>query len=118
MQRIISSTIFFNLLFFMALGNTPDSLENVLKNTPTDTAKVMVYNRLAQNLLTLFRQIQYYEQALQYAQQGLALAEQIGFAKGEAELHRTIGNAYFFLNDNESSIKHYNEISYRPLWMC
>jgi len=70
----------------------------------------MVYNRFARSFLTMSRQNQdYYSQALQIAQQGLTLAEQIKFTKGEAALHRTVGSAYYFLNDNEKAIEHYEE---------
>ena len=69
----------------------------------------MVYNSFARSLLIVNGQSQDYYQALQYAQQGLTLAEQTNFAKGEAELHRTIGNAYFFLSDNVQAIKHYED---------
>jgi len=101
--------IVFYLLPYTILGNITDSLEIVLKQTTSDTAKVMVYNRFARSLLSLSGQNQDYSQALQYAQQGLILAEQTKFAKGEAELLRTIGSAYFFLNDNEQAIKYYDE---------
>ena len=99
----------FSLLFNTVFGDVADSLENVLKLTTSDTAKVMVYNRFAISFLSFEQQSQDYYQALQYAQQGLALAEQIKFTKGEAELLRTIGNVYFYLNDNEQAIKHYEE---------
>ena len=97
------------MLFHTVLGNTTaaDSLEIALSRTTADTARVMVYNRFARSLLVLNMQNQDYYQALQYAQQGLALAEQIRFAKGEAELHRSIGSAFYMLNDNDQAIRHY-----------
>ena len=108
MRRSLFIIVFY-LLPYTILGNITDSLEIVLKQTTSDTAKVMVYNRFARSLLSLSGQNQDYSQALQYAQQGLILAEQTKFAKGEAELLRTIGSAYFFLNDNEQAIKYYDE---------
>jgi len=98
--------VIFNSLFHSVFGNIPDSLENVLKRTTSDTAKVMVYNRFARNLINL-RQHQTYYQALQYAQDGLMLAEKVQFDKGRAELHRTIGNVCYYLNDFEKALKHY-----------
>ena len=108
MRRLLFIIVFY-LLPYTVLGNITDSLEIALKLTASDTAKVMVYNRFARSLLNLSGQNQDYYQALQYAQQGLMLAEQTKFAEGEAELLRTIGSAYFFLNDNEQAIKYYDE---------
>ena len=95
----------FNTLFFTALGNTPDSLKNRLNRAASDTAKVMVYNRFARNLLN--GQNQDFDQALQYAQEGLKLSEQTLFDKGRAELHRTIGSVFYFQNDYEQALEHY-----------
>jgi tetratricopeptide (TPR) repeat protein len=108
-RQLISFVFAFSLLFHSALGNIPDSIENVLKFTVSDTSKVMVYNRLARSLLIYDQQNQIYHQALQYAQQGQILAKQINFAKGEAELLRTMGNACYFMNDNEQAIVYYEE---------
>ena len=112
MYRLILSIIIFNMLFHTALGSArslTDSLENVLKRTDTDTAKVMVYNRFARSFMDFNLQNQDYYLALEFAQKGLALAEQIGFAKGEADIYRTIGNAYYFLNENEKAFNHYEK---------
>ena len=70
----------------------------------------MVYNRFARSFLTTNGQNEdYYSSALQYAQQGLTLAEKINFPKGEADLHRTLGSACYFLNEHEKAIEHYEK---------
>jgi len=103
--------ILFNLVvcsFFTTVsGNIADSLENVLKNITSDTAKVMEINRFAKDLLT--GNNRNYDQALQFAMQGLTLAEQVQFDKGQAELLRTIGNALFYLNEYEKAIESYEK---------
>jgi len=107
-KRHILFIVAFNSLFFAVSGNTPDSLENVLNRTTSDTAKVMTYNRFARNLVSS-GQIPAYHQALQYAQQGLTLAEQTQFDKGRAELHRTMGITCYYLNNYEQAIEHYEQ---------
>ena len=122
-KRLIICLVSFISFFQIVLGNISDSLENRLNRAKSDTAKVMVYNRFALELMgrqnrnyyqtLLFamqgRQGQLYHQALQFAQQGLLLAEEVKFDKGMAELHRTIGNAYFHLTDYEQAIEHYEK---------
>jgi len=122
-KRYILSISAINLLFFTVLGGVPDSLENRLKRATSDTAKVMVYNSCARELLTgpssdYYQMQQYsqrgrrnenYKQALQYAQQGLILAEEAHFDKGRAELYRTLGSAYLYLNDYEKAVEHYGQ---------
>jgi len=89
----------------------------------SDTARVMIYNQFARGLM--FGEIQDYYQiqqfvqqgglsqfhpiALQYARQGLALAEQVNFDRGRAELHRTIGTAYFYIDDFAKAIENYEK---------
>ena len=121
MKRFLLLIILFNSLFYTVSGNISDSLENRLNRATSDTAKVMIYNRIAQDIMTgqsqtYFQTLQYalqggriqeYRLTLQYAQQGLALAEQIQFDKGRAELHRTMGNAYFRLSEFDQAIEQY-----------
>jgi len=79
----------------------------MLHSESTDTAKVMIYNRFAR--LSILGKNRNIAQSLQYAQEGLKLAEQVQFEKGRAELHRTIGSAYYFLNDYEHAIEQYRK---------
>ena len=123
LKRFIFFIIVFNSLLLTVLGNIPDSLEKRLERATSDTAKVMVYNRFAQELLTgknrNYYQIQQYamesrrnqdyQQSLQYAQQGLILAEQLQFDKGRAELYRTMGSACFYMSDYEKAMEHYEK---------
>jgi len=115
--------VVFNSLCLWVLGNTPDSLENVLKRTTSDTEKAMIYNSFARDLLTgqsrdYYETVQYaqqgrinqnYHQAIQYVQQGLILAEEAQFDKGRAELYRTMGSAWYYLNDYEQAIEYYQK---------
>jgi len=123
MKRCILFVLIINSLFFTALGNIPDSLESRLKHATTDSAKVMAYNDFVRDLMSgqnrdYYHVLQYsqqgglnqyYNQALQYAQQGLEFAEKVQFDRGLAELHRTIGNAYFYLTDYEKAIENYEQ---------
>ena len=101
--------IVFNSLFHTVFGNTPDSLENVLKRTTSDTEKVSVYNIFARDLIKGSKQSRAFQQGLQWAQQGLALAEQMQYENGRAESHLNIGEAYYSLNDFVSAIYHYEK---------
>jgi len=107
-------------LFHTVLGNIPENVAEQLRNATSDTAKAMVYNQFAREILfgenPNYYQIQQfvmqggmrnYSLALQYALQGLALAEQAQWDKGRAELHRTIGSTYNYLNDFPKAIEHY-----------
>jgi len=87
----------------MVLGSNPESLRDVLRTATSDSAQVLAYNFIARQLMT--EQNQDYSQALFYAQQGLMLAEQVQFLRGEAELYRTVGIACFYLNDYRQAIE-------------
>ena len=106
LMRFLLHIIILSTSFCEVFGNTPDSLENRLMRAGTDTAKVMVYNRFARDLLS-GKNRDVAQTALQYAQEGLKLAEQTLFKKGQAELHRTIGSAFYFMDDYEQAIEHY-----------
>ena len=109
LRRSVLFIFVFNLVSHTALGEVSD-IDSVLKLASSDTAKVMVYNRYARSFLgTSGKNQEHYSQALQYAQQGLMLAVQTKFEKGEAELLRTLGSACFFLDDNQQAIKYYEE---------
>jgi len=121
-KRFINFIVFI-FLFQTVLGIDSEILKDKLNNATTDTAKVMIYSRYANEVMGRhnrnYRQVQhftsqgginpYYHQALQIAKEGLLLAEQIEFEQGRAELHRTIGNAYFHLNDNNKALENYEK---------
>ena len=115
--------VIFNSFLFLASGNIIDSLEIVLNQATSDTAKVMIYNNFARDLMTgkyrdyyKIRQFtiqggrnQEFQNALQIAQDGLELAEKAQFDKGKTELFRTIGNIYFYLNEYQNAVENYEK---------
>jgi len=107
MRQFIFFIIVFSSLFHTVLGSIPDSLESRLNRATTDSEKVMVYNHFARELMN--ESNREYHQALQYARKGLMLAEQVQFDNGRAELHRTIGSLYYYLNDYDQAIEHYGK---------
>jgi PAS domain S-box-containing protein len=109
LKRLIIFIAAVNSFFCAASGNIPDSLENALKRVTSDTAKVMVYNNFARKLVS--GQGHDYSRALLYARQGLTLAGQVQFPRGEAELHRTMGIACFYMNSYDQAIEHYLKAS-------
>jgi PAS domain S-box-containing protein len=107
LKRLIIFIVVFNGLFRTVSGNIPDSLENALKHVTSDTAKVMAYNNFARKLMS--GQSPDYYRALLYAQQGLTLAAQVQFPKGEVELHRTMGIVGFYMNNYDQALEHYQK---------
>ncbi len=109
--RMVVKFLFTAFFLFSVLFRTgaaiPDSLENKLNAAVSDTAKVMAYNRIARDLTG--ETISDHNEALDYADRGLALAEKIGFRKGEAELLRTSGIIYFYKNEYETAIDRYQK---------
>ncbi len=106
-KRFIAFVVIALGFFHIAFGNEPESIENKLKTALSDTAKVMVYNNMARELIT--GATHNYYKALNYAKQGLELAEKIEFQKGEAELYRTAGIACFYMNDYEQALSYYQK---------
>src|SRR6187551_1161324 len=69
--------LLFTLPFCYAQQNRIDSLENLIKTTPTDTTKVWLLNKL----VTTLREGDN-NKALQYAQQAKELAEVLNYKRG------------------------------------
>ena len=107
MRRFVIFSITFSIFFQTVSGNTSDDIESLLQQAKTDTAKVMVYNRFARELMN--GQNRNYLEARQYAEQGLSLAELVHFDQGRAELYRTMGNASYFLNEYENAVSSYQQ---------
>ncbi len=84
-----------------------DSLELKLVGVNRDTAKVRLYNDAARKLISGTSHD--YDKSLGYAKRGLALAEQISFPKGEAELNRTIGTILFHQKEYDRAIEYYQK---------
>ena len=107
MPRLFIIILFFNSVVQGVSGNSPDSLEAVLKLTPVDSSKALLCNQFARNALVYYKQTDDYYQALEYAERGLEYAKKANFSKGEAELYRTMGSICFFMNNFDSAIKYY-----------
>ena len=123
LKRLLFVFIALNSLLLTVSGNIQDSLSYILNNITSDTAKVMEYNRIAKDLMTgqsreYHQIVQFVSQrgrnqainlSIQYIQEGLVLAEQVNFEKGKAELYRTLGNAYIYLEDYEQAMQYYEK---------
>jgi serine phosphatase RsbU (regulator of sigma subunit)/Tfp pilus assembly protein PilF len=77
-----------------------DSLSRVLKIAKDDTNKVNVLNSLA-----LCYQKNVPEKALDYAQQSLDLAENIGFKKGMSTAFHTLGSIKYYAGDFDMALE-------------
>lgn len=64
-----------------------DSLQNVLKTAKEDTSKVFLLNELSNQ----YKVLNDYENAIQYANAALALADKLNFKKGQATIYLTLG---------------------------
>ncbi len=101
-----------HIVFFLIVGcSLPvfgadfESVESVLVQASSDTAKVRVYNNAARELIS--GTVHDYDKALEYAERGLVLAGQIHFQRGEAELDRTIGIIYFYQKKYDKALEYY-----------
>ncbi len=81
-----------------------DSLKNLLEATTNDTTRVSLLEALSYAYLS-----SYPDTAFEYASQGLQLAKQINFRKGEAICIDAIGNAYFHMGNNARALEMYLE---------
>ena len=101
----------------LPIAATPlaDSLINRLRHETTDTSIVRLYYKIAREignttwLTSTSDRVIRYRTALEYADSGLTLAKNIGFRKGETDLHRTVGAMYFYLNEYELAISNYEK---------
>lgn len=117
MKKIITILLLTGLSVWPVLAGTSlaDSLRNRLSYESTDTGRVMLYNRIAREigntamLTATSDRVLHYNIAIQYADSGLILAQKSAFRKGEAELYRTMGAMYFYLNDFGVSISNYEK---------
>jgi len=79
-----------------------DSLKRELAIEKNDQKRVYVLEGLSYAYLS-----SYPDTALQYALQGLQLAKNIKFLKGEATCTDAIGNVYFHIGDNAKALEMY-----------
>ena len=66
-----------------------DSLKKLIPGAKEDSTKVFMFTDIADELTDID-----FKQSLVYGQQGLVLAEKIGFKKGIAQAYSTLANAY------------------------
>ena len=81
-----------------------DSLKSVLNNSMEDTAKLSILWKLGE----LYSNNNYAE-AIKYAEQALAVAENIKSTKDIVKAHRQIGNNLMFLGSYDKALQHYLE---------
>ncbi|MDR2039892.1 MAG: tetratricopeptide repeat protein, partial [Bacteroidales bacterium] len=94
-------------LFRATFALDVDSIEIRLSTIVSDTEKVTEYNNIARKLMS--EPVNDYDVALNYLNKGLKIAEQTQNLKGEAELLRTIGIAYFHKKDYDLAISNFQK---------
>ncbi len=100
------------LLFFysvfplsFAYGNiVTDSLKNLLKTSAEDTNKVVILYGLCLKFADNEQ-----DKALQYGNEALALAEQLGYKHGSAASLSNIGIVYYYQGNYKSALKYYRK---------
>src|SRR5210317_1794304 len=91
--KIILSIIALTVIFgaFGQSSSVIDSLELVLKTAKEDTVKVNRLNLLSEE----YRNISDFENAMQYAESSLGLADRLNYNKGIADSYTNIGLVYY-----------------------
>lgn len=85
-------TLFFMCLWFqgaVAQQSLSDSLQNLLTTPIPDTTRVLVLDQLGRSLMYSKPLV-----AMQYAQEGLAIARKIDYQRGEARIQNRIGTIF------------------------
>ncbi len=83
-----------------------DSLTNILNSKIADTSRVLIYEQLAFQLMNNKPQ-----KALEYAQEGLKLANEINFEKGKARTLNRMGSIFRITTNYAKSLEmHYKAI--------
>src|ERR1035437_525711 len=96
------------ILFFFGVGHSfsqrsIDSLSNLLKKDKEDTNKVNHLNNLSRQYIN----ISSYDNALNYSNQSIQLAQKVDFKKGLASACNTCGTAYNYKGDYPKSLEYY-----------
>jgi len=98
-QLKISLIFFLSIFLYSAYGQQQtDSLLSILKTNINDTTRVNILNQLS----VLYRNLDY-TKALQYSEEGLALAKKIRFDKGKASSLTNIGLVYYRQQEYEKA---------------
>jgi serine phosphatase RsbU (regulator of sigma subunit) len=82
-----------------------DSLLTVLKRTKEDTNKVNLLYNISDNYETIGE----YDKGIQYGNQGVTLAQRIGYKKGEAKCYNIIGYIYQDQSDYPKAFIYYTK---------
>ncbi len=88
----------------MAQNTETDSLKKLLLVTDDEKKRVGILEGLSYAFLS-----SYPDTALQYAMEGLELAQKIKFRKGEAICLNALGNVYFHTGDNVKALQLYHD---------
>lgn len=99
-RTLIGAILFSVPLICYSQQNQIDSLENLLRTTPNDTAKVWILN----HLVTTLRESDN-NRALTYARDAKALAEVLNYQKGLAWSLENLGWLYYRRGDNSSAFQ-------------
>ena len=103
MKKIFLSCILcLSLINIFAQGPDVDSLKKLLALTKEDTVKVNL-------LVKLCFYDPSFQQGLNYAEEGLALARKIGYEKGEGDCLHQMGNLYFYISNYPKALHFYLE---------
>src|SRR5688572_21921056 len=102
--RRLCLIITFAVFLLQASGQNAetDSLKRRLAGPLLDTTRVYVLESLSYAYLS-----SYPDSALQFALDGMKLAEQINFLKGEAICTNALGNVYFSVGDYPNALQMY-----------
>ncbi len=116
MKKSLTTVLLFGAIVWSAMAQilVVDSLQIKLQHEKSDTSRVMLYNQIARlmantaRLTSVSDRVKHYTTALQYADSGLLLASNTFFRRGEAELSRTCGAMYYYLNEYDTALSYYD----------
>lgn len=86
-----------------AQNSAIDSLQNLLKNTKQDTARVNLLNNISLEL----KNIGDYDKATEQAKKAIALATKSNFKKGKADAYNNIGVIYANKGDLDKALEYF-----------
>lgn len=102
---LIISVIFFICLapckFFAQHERAIDSLEKVLKSSPSDTNKVLLLNTIG----VKYQNAAKHDIALDYANKALKLAEELKYPRGVADVYNDMANTYYLKGNFQKAIQ-------------
>ncbi len=108
MKKVILS--FLSVLFFIGFPFSQEQSKNIdsllvaLKNAKEDTLKVNLYHDISKHFI-----INEIDTVPHFSQKGIALAQQLGFKKGEMTNLNVLGNYYENKTDYEKALETYDK---------